>query len=279
MSKKRYSLYFGIAVTLASLLPTGCGTEIAGSHNPSAYANEAAITGPWIRGFTRAGVSADIHANQGYAYGTAPDGTDLHYFFASRTLTLSSTYLTLTPLASSDALLPNTDHQGAGDYYDGRVYSVVQDWHGCSVPDGPIDVEVFDGTSLAPLSSADITAYQPEASGMTIDRHTGKAIVSSYCVPDKLFVYDRTNWQLEGTIPLPIHVGHIQGVSWRRGFVYIGNAEGQLYGLRMFDGTMRLLLSAGIQGEFEGPDFHSAQLRWLKNDGTGHYLYLFNPEY
>lgn len=268
---------------LCAIFGTGCGVTFPGSVSQSNAASaDPGPNGPWVTAFQLVGQSQNVKVMQGYASGVTSSEPDLNYFFDTGALFLSSSDETLLPVAGNTSLLlPGTTHQGAGDYYAGKVYSVVENWHGCSRPDTPIFVQTFDGTTLQSLGTADISAYLPEASGIAIDRYTGEAIVSSYCVSGQLYVFDRTTWQLKRTIPLSTPIAGIQGVTYRGGFIYIGSTGGGLYGLHLLDKSMRLLLSANGGGEYEGPNFNSGQMRWLMNDGktNTHILYYYDPVY
>lgn len=262
---QRITQWIPALLSIVACLPVGC-------------ASVADPSSPWFT-FTLVGQSANVHANQGYASGISPTNGPLNYFFASRTLTLSSTYNTLTvETSNNDFLIPGTNHMGAGDVFDGTVYAVIEHWSHCGVSLSPIVIVLFDGESLNVEKTIDISRDLPEASGIAIVPDQGEAIVTSFCDATHLYVYDMSNWTLRGKIPLAIPVGGIQGAAYRDGILYIAKTDGALYGLRLFDNSMRLLYQSPMKGEFEGLDFHTDQLRWLVNKPGGeHILYSYAP--
>lgn len=256
-------------VLLAAAFCAGCGERVIPAPAPD----------PWVTSLTLVDQSDNLKLDQGYASGLLPDGTPLNFFFDTAALYRSSSYDSLDVVASNRNFLPpGATHMGAGDYYDGHVYAVVEHWHGCKASSAPIYVAVFDATTLAEEQTAEIDPWIPEASGIAIDPDDGEAIVSSFCDPNNLYVFDPSTWAFTRTIPLQIPVTGNQGVSYRDGFIYIAGTNGGLYALRLSDNSMRQLLQSPVSGEFEGLDFHSSQLRWLVNRTDGqHILYSYAP--
>jgi hypothetical protein len=216
---------------------------------------------------------------QGYASGTSASGAELNYFFNTTALYLSSSYDSLDIIASNKKLsVGAASHMGDGDYYDGKVYAPLEHWTSCSVSDAPVVIVTFDGTTLKNDYSADISAYQSEASSVAIDTDTNEAIVSDYCDNSKIYVYGMSDWKLNRTIPLAMPVSSIQGIAYNQNFLYIADTYGHLYGLCLSDYSMRLLFTATMRGEYEGIDFRNGELRWLLNPKTGSYfLYRYSP--
>lgn len=232
----------------------------------------------WTGSFTLVDQSADLGIFQGYASSGAPYDSG-NYFFDTRALYLSSSHDKMQLVAANrNLLLPGTNHMGDGDYYDGRVYGVIEHWTGCQNPSGPIYIATFDAQTLQGEDHVEITADLPEASGIAIDPSSSEAIVTSFCDANNLYVYNMSDWKLQRKIPLKIPVHGIQGAAWRDGFLYIAQTNGALYGLRLEDNEMRFLFQASMKGEFEGPDFHTDQLRWLVNRADGkHILLSYTP--
>lgn len=255
------------------LLSAGCAAGCGDRAIPFAASQ------PWISSFTLVDQSVNLNVFQGYASGTATDGTPLNFFFTNSILFRSSSYDTLDPVAVNSNFLPaGTTHLGAGDYASGHVYGVIEHWQSCTLSSAPIFIAIFDANTLDMEKTIDITAFIPEASGIAIDPDTGQAIVASYCDPNHLYVFNPVDWSFTGTIPLSIPVAGNQGVSYRHGFIYIAGTNGALYGLRLADNSMRLLMQSPVSGEFEGLDFHGLQLRWLVNRTDGnHILYSYAP--
>jgi hypothetical protein len=262
---------FSLPVLLTAGLCAGCGERTIPW--PSAQ--------PWVASFTLVDQSANLNVLQGYASGTAADGTPLNFFFTTGALYSSSSYDTLNVIAANSTFLPpGTTHMGAGDYSNGHVYGVLEHWQGCSLSSAPIYIAVFNATTLARETTFEITGSVPEASGIAMDPDDGHAIVSSFCDPNHLYLFSSSDWRFLGTVALPIPVSGNQGVSYRDGIVYIAGTHGALYGLRLADKSMRLLLQSPVSGEFEGLDFHGPQLRWLVNRSDGqHILYSYAPKY
>jgi hypothetical protein len=238
----------------------------------------------WLSGFTLVGQSGNVLAGEGYASFNSTLNPfrvfgSYNYLFDTKSLYLSTSYNSLNVIASNkDLLVAGTNHLGDGDYYNGQVYGVIEDYVGCSSQTGPVFISIFDGLTLEELQAVDITDNQTEASGIAILPDTDEAVVSSYCDGKKLYVYRMSDWSLSRTIPLTISVLNIQGVAYRQGFLYIADATGRLYGLNLSDNSMRLLLKATMPGEYEGIDFHSGELRWLLNTTSGtHVLYRYAP--
>lgn len=256
---------------LSALCCAGCGDRVIPPVAPQ----------PWVSSLTLVDQSTNVNMVQGYASGTSLDGTPLNFFFSNSLLYSSSTYDSLTPVAVNQNLLPpKTNHLGAGDYYDGHVYGVIENWQGCDQSSAPIFVAIFDAATLQQESTVEITAWIPEASGIAIIPGTGQALVSSFCDPNHLYLFSTADWSFTGTVPLQIPVSGNQGVSYRDGFVYIAGTNGALYGLHLADNSMRLLMQSPVSGEFEGLDFHGPQLRWLVNRSDGpHILYSYAPVY
>lgn len=261
----------GILVVTSILLCAGCGVTAIAPDPPN----------PWVRAFVNTDQSADVLVNEGYASGTSTTGESLNYFFGAGALYLSSSYDSLNVIASNrNVLLPGTTHMGAGDYFDGHVYGVIEHWQGCQASNAPIFVTVFNAGTLAEEQSMEISADIPEASGIAIDFDAGQAIVSSYCDARNLYVFRLSDWQFIGTLPLALPVSGNQGVAYRDGFLYCAGTNGALFGLHRKDNTMRLLMQAPMPGEYEGIDFHGPQLRWLLNQSSGpHVLYSYAPVY
>lgn len=257
------------AFLLSATFCAGCGDRAIPSAAPE----------PWVSSFSLVDQSTNLNVVQGYASGTSLDGTPLNFFFSNSLLYSSSTYDSLTPVAvNSNLLPPKTNHLGAGDYYDGQVYGVIENWQGCDQSSAPIFVAIFDGATLQQKSTAEITAWIPEASGIAIIPGTGQALVSSFCDSKHLYLFSTADWSFKGTVPLQVPVYGNQGVSYRDGFVYIAGTNGALYGLHLADHSMRLLMQSPVSGEFEGLDFHGPQLRWLVNRSDGpHILYSYAP--
>jgi hypothetical protein len=272
-------LPIGILCALSSVL-CGCGQiilPVSTSTACSTSSKPAANCGP--NGFTLVGQSGDVRVGQGYASSNPPTNVPGDYFFDTVTLYLSTNYNSLDPAASTNMqIVPGTNHMGDGEFYNGNLYGVIEHWNGCSKSSGPIYIDIFDSTTLQIVQTSEISLYQSEASGITIDPDTSEAIVSNFCDPTKLYVYDMSTWTLSRTIPLAITCNGIQGVAYKEGFVYIATNGGLLYSLRLSDNLMRLLLTAPMPGEYEGIDFNTSELRWLLNhpDGT-HVLYRYLP--
>ncbi len=229
----------------------------------------------WVNGFTWIGQSADTGVHQGYA----TDGADAHYFFDTGALFKSSSYLQNTPVtANYSPLIDGTNHMGDGAYYAGKIYDIVENWQGCGAPPSRAAIVVYDAQTLKRLSFTDITMNHHETSSITILPETNEAVVTSYCDGTKLFVYSLANFQLTRTIPLPIPIALIQGVTYNGGFLYLVEHYGGLYGLRLADGEERKLHQAPFFGEYEGLDFKNGDLRWLINRSDGqHILNLYVP--
>ncbi|MGA7524715.1 MAG: hypothetical protein WBW84_19860 [Acidobacteriaceae bacterium] len=235
----------------------------------------------WVTEFVNAGLSGNVQVFQGFSSGQSAAGDPLNFFFDTQALYLSSSYDSLDVVAGNlNPLLPGTTHMGAGDYNDGHVYAVIEHWQGCGASSDPIFIAVFNAQTLAAEQSIEISAYIPEASGIAIDYDTGLALVSSFCDAHNLYVFRTSDWRFFGTIPLALPVPGNQGLAYKNGFVYCAGTSGDLYGLRLSDRTMKLLMQAPMPGEYEGIDFHGPQLRWLLNRSSeSHVLYSYTPVY
>jgi hypothetical protein len=234
--------------------------------------------GGWITSFGLVNQSANLGVFQGYASDGATSDS-VNYFFDTHALYLSSSPNRLNVVASNrDVLVPDTNHMGDGDVYDGKVFGVIEHWAGCRASTAPIYIVIFNGQTLARERYIEITADLPEASGIAINPDSNEAIVTSFCDPNNLYVYGMEDWRLRRKIPLSIPVPGIQGAAFRQGVLYIAQTKGALYGLRLEDNAMRFLFQASMHGEFEGLDFHTSQLRWLVNQAQNqHILYSYAP--
>lgn len=276
----------GGMVACGVALISGCGGSaplsttsqqpVALQPGPSQCTSNETVPAPgtdtWITGFQQSGQSLDLQVAQGYS-----SCGNWNYFFNTNILYLSSSYDQMQVLKqNNDVLVPGANHMGDGDVYNGNVYTVIENWAGCTAPPSVAAIRVFDAGSLQSVQVQDITADQHEVSGIAVIPGTGTAVVSSYCDGSKLFVYSLASLTLQGTIPLPTNVSYIQGVAYHNGFLYLANTDGKLYGLRLSDGTMRLLMQGSATGEYEGLDFHSGELRWLVNEPNNiHILYQY----
>jgi hypothetical protein len=251
---------------------------VSSSNCPASFTFSTQGADCWPNGLTLAGQSGDVKVTQGYASSKPATGVAGDYFFETSALYLSTNYNSLDATVSNSRLnVPGTNHMGDGDYYNGKVYGVIENWNGCATSSAPVFIAVFDGATLQIDQTIEVTAYQSEASGITIDADTNEAIVSDYCDSSKLYAYNMSTWTFSRTIPLATSADWIQGVAYRHGFVYIATTNGLLYGLRLSDNSMRLLLTATMSGEYEGIDANTDELRWLVNrtDGT-HVLYRYS---
>ncbi len=155
----RFGIRSGLLLLSASCC-AGCGDRAIPFSAPQ----------PWVSSFTLVDQSANLNVGQGYASGTATDGTPLNFFFDTQVLYRSSSYDTLEPVAVNYYFLPpGTSHMGAGDYYNGHVYAVIEHWQSCSLSSAPIFIATFNATTLAQESTIEITSFIPEASGIAID--------------------------------------------------------------------------------------------------------------
>jgi hypothetical protein len=270
------SLPRALLALLAALpvcLPLGCARGFTNTPVQTATPGK-----PFITSITLVDQSSDTSAGQGYVSGdTTPQGS-LNYFISTGEIVLSSDFDTLkVVLRNSNVLPPGTNHMGAGDYYQGKVYSVAETWKGCQSLSSPLYIGVYDGTTLNREQAIDISSYTTEASGIAIVPELNQAFVSNYCDSENLYAFDLSTWRFLGTIPLNVSIDSIQGLAYRDGFVYIANTNGRLYALRISDNAVQLLTQFSMKGEYEGLDFHTGQLRWLVNmvDGT-HILYSFD---
>jgi hypothetical protein len=79
-------------------------------------------------GFHETFVSPDIKCHQGYA----TDGTN-HYTFDNQTIYKWRNDLNWSLIASNNtpfAGVPGLNHFGDGDYFQGKLYIVAENWHG-----------------------------------------------------------------------------------------------------------------------------------------------------
>jgi len=231
----------------------------------------------WISSFTLVNQSSNIPVLQGYASAGTPDDS-VNYFFDTSALYLSSSPNSLVEVASNhDLLLDGTNHMGDGDFYDGKVYGVIEHWAGCRTSSAPIYIVIFDGKSLAAEKYIEITSDLPEASGIAIVPDSREAVVTSFCDPNNLYAYDLSDWKFHRKIPLSMPIVGIQGAAFRDGFLYIAGTNGGMYALELANNSMHFLFQASMGGEFEGPDFHTSQLRWFVNHGYDHFLLSYAP--
>ena len=254
-----------LLLSLAACLPVGCGVVVV---HPDAW---VPLSQNWA--------SENVRVHQGYASGSQPGDDSMNYFFDTTALYLSSSPHVLKIVASNHAvLLSGTSHMGDGDAYDGKVFGVIEHWTGCQNSSAPIFIVIFDGQTLQVTKTVDITGDLPEASGIAIDPDTSEAILTSFCDSHNLYVYRMSDWTLTRTIPLSIPVPGIQGAAYRQGFLYIGDAMGNLYRYNFARGSMQFYFRASMKGEYEGLDFHNSELRWLLNGpGDSHILLSYSP--
>ncbi|MGA2555962.1 MAG: hypothetical protein ABSG04_06780 [Verrucomicrobiota bacterium] len=221
-------------------------------------------------------ISPNTFSHQGYA----TDGTN-HFTFNNQAIYVWSNDLYWTSIASNTAVFAGTtgmNHLGDGDYYNGKLYVVAENWASCGNYTNQ-SLLTFDALTLQRLSVHNVAADAHEVSGLAVapsDGSNGIIYVTSYCDGSKLWEYDLSSFALIGTLPLSQNILTIQGITWANRIFYIAQDNGNIYSID-YNGHVSLVYTSTIPGSHEGLKYVQGQIRWLIDSGPGHkFIYYVN---
>jgi hypothetical protein len=212
-------------------------------------------------------ISPNTFSHQGYAY----DGTN-HYTFDNQAIYVWSDP-DWTLVRSNTAVFQGVSglsHLGDGDYYNGKLYLVAENWDSCTVFNDQ-SLLTFDAATLQLLSVHNVAADGHEVSGLAVvpaDGPDGAIYVTSYCDGSKIWEYDLSTFALMGTMPVKQSILSIQGIAWANGLFYISQDGGRIYSIDR-SGNVSQVYSTSIPGSHEGLKYVAGQIRWLIDSGTG----------
>ena len=219
-------------------------------------------------------ISPNTFCHQGYAF----DGTN-HYTFNNQAIYVWSNDLSWTSIASNTSVftgISGIDHLGYGDYYNGQLYLVAENWSSCGNYTNQ-SLVTFDAKTLQRLSVHNVSADAHEVSGLAVaptDGTNGIIYVTSYCDGSKIWEYDLSTFALIGTLPLSQNLPNIQGIAWANQLFYISLDSGNIYSMD-YSGHVALVYSTSLPGSHEGLKYVQGQIRWLIDGGPGHQLIYF----
>jgi hypothetical protein len=215
-------------------------------------------------------VSSNTFCHQGYAW----DGTN-HYSFDNQAIYVWRDDANWTSVSSNLSVFatapPGLNHLGDGDYYNGQLYLVAENWGGCGNYTNQ-SLLTFDAATLQLLSVHNVAADDHEVSGLAVvpsDGPNGTIYVTSYCDGSKIWEYDLSTFALIGTLALNQSIPAIQGITWANGLFYISQDYGNIYSLD-YSGDVSLVYTSSIPGSHEGLKYVQGQIRWLIDGGLGH---------
>lgn len=222
-------------------------------------------------------ISPTVACHQGYT----TDGTN-HFTIDTQCIYKRADDAQWSVILSNSAPLaglPNVQHLGDGDYYNGKLYIVGENWAGNCVFSYQ-NLLVFDATTLARLEVHDVSAQGHEVSGCCVvpeQGSNGVIYVTSYCDGSRLFKYDLATFQFLGTLPLSQSIPYIQGVTSHNGMLYISSDNGYLCSCDP-NGNVAVIYATAVPGNHEGLDFSQNEIRWLIDaGGTNRCVHYISP--
>ena len=209
--------------------------------------------------------SPDINCHQGIT-------TDGEYFYgfdtnAIRKFDRDWNLLDENHVAASSA---GVGHIGDGEYYDGKLYVVAENY---TTP------EIFDSTRFAifDADTLDFIEFIPittghEVSGLSIDVPRNTIYVSSYGVGPAIYKYRLSDFAYLGMIPLYVPIQNIQSIAYKDDFFYVGeDVRDRIFKINMFGRVQASYrTSVGIQ---EGLDFSTEYLYSLDDPGSEEFVH------
>jgi len=203
-------------------------------------------------------VSVDVH--QGYT----TNGTDHFLFHTDRVDRFDAAW---NPAAEKSFRTLGRNHLGDGDYYNGKLYLAVEDWHDdCQYQNQAI--MVLNSDSLAVEKIVDISANGHEVSGLTVVPGDNAIYSVSYCQSDQIWKYDLTTFDLVDVLVLSEPISRIQGIAFDgdRGIFYV-SANKAVYEVS-FSGRVSIAFRHPYSDYHEGLDYLDNTIRLLiDNDG------------
>lgn len=229
--------------------------------------------------FLEGSASPNTDCHQGYAWGGAK-----HFTVDTGKIERRADDASWTVEATNSAPmsgLAGANHLGDPCYHGGKLYAPVEAFPGtCPPTAGSMKIAVYDATTLARDSAADISAQGHEVSSIAVDPDAGILWVASWCDGTKLWKYRLSDRAYVGSVSLASTIDRIQGLAWRAGVLYASTGEGAttaslgaIWRIDPATGACRMAYHDARRGanvSHEGMDWPDpATLRWLIDELNG----------
>lgn len=213
--------------------------------------------------------SPNISAQQGYA----TDGT-YHYTIETTALRKRDNDGSWTLLASNttpfSSLSGTPNHIGDGHCYNGKLYVPVENYTNCSTFSAQ-QIAVYNTSDLSYSTHADVSAQAHECAGLCIDPNAGEIYVVSYCDGTKIWRYALSDLSYIGSISLDRTIVNAQGITYKSGYFYIADTDGDLWRVTKGGSVDWLFNQGSAYTEYEGVDWSTDTLRWLMHESGSTY--------
>ena len=184
-----------------------------------------------------------------------------------------------TNMTAASGAVSGADHVGAIVVDDNYVYGPIEAWTNCGTF-GSQFIVLYDKSTLAVVSTWDVSAQAHEMSGITIDANAGtngSLYVSSFCDTNDIFMYDLSDGSFRGTIGLDLPIANIQGISYNStaDMIYVSSSDTE-YGVWAIalDGTVR----GRLTNADEVPDVMIQGVQAVSGNGAEPDLWVWGEE-
>lgn len=212
-------------------------------------------------------VSPNINCHQGYAW----DGTNHYGITTGQLYKFDTNWNLVASNMNVFANWPSLIHLGDGDYYNGTLYIVAEDWQSCANYTNQ-SIVTYNSTTLQPLNQYDVSADAHEVSGLCVVPQSGSngiIYVTSYCDGSRIWEYDLATIALVGTLPLSQDLLGLQGICSHNGMFYLSQDGGNIYSMDT-NGNVAVIYTSNLSGSHEGLKYVDGAIRILIDHGTGH---------
>ncbi len=211
--------------------------------------------------FKQVSESPVIHAHQGIA-------TDGNYFYVFHNNAILK-YTKDWELVGADYNVNQecgVSHLGDGDYYNGYLYVVADNFHSCNSY-LPSKICVWKAASLEFLGCHDVSRYKHEVSSLTVVPDEDAFYVTSFCDSRHIFKYSMRDFHYIGRINLSNAVKFIQGITHDGHFLYLVSGYDNLVWKVKKDGTVVGRVQEGLNEGLDYDDIH--RIFYILNDPGG----------
>jgi hypothetical protein len=245
-----------------------------------AQAQTPASSPPFLRvaqaSYQETFVSPNINCHQGYAW----DGTNHYGITTGQLYKFDTNWNQIASNLNVFANWPLLAHLGDGDYYNGLLYIVAEDWTSCTDYTNQ-SIVTFDSTTLQPLNLYDVSADAHECSGLCVvpqDGANGIVYVTSYCDGSQIWEYDLATMTLVGRLPLSQYILSLQGICSHNGMFYLSEDGGNIYSMDA-RGNVAVVYTSTLAGSHEGLKYVDGAIRILIDHGTGYKCIHYISQY
>ena len=227
--------------------------------------------------------------NLGFAQGTCNDGTNTYWFGTQGIQQKSPGYQWMTNdlhayvTGITNGLNSFTGaHLGDPDYYQGYIYSPLEDHVGAAKGAANIDIVIFAAKNLLRCAAISVSNYQSEISAVCIDTNLSNSVAlfatswASISTNDGIYEYsvnNLTNITFVKALPMTQHITHMQGVICVGGMLYViadKGPAGEVYQVNPTNGFVMDLATIHVpagdtETEWEGLDYFHGFL--VANEG------------